>query len=94
MLVQLISPRGVTHQPERYFAPRPSSLEGLAIGLLSNQKANADPLLNETAQRFVERHDCQLLPIESKPDASRPGEPELLASIAERSDFLITAAGD
>lgn len=94
MRIQLMNPKGATHQPERRPAARPTSLEGLTIGLLSNQKANAANLLNETAKWFVDRHGCSTLAIENKHDASRPAAPELLHSIAQRSDFLITAAGD
>ena len=94
MLIQLVDPKGGLWQPERTQAPRPAGIEGLTIGLLSNGKANAESLLAETARWFVERHHCEALPVESKDDASRTADPEMLHSIAERSDFLITAAGD
>ena len=94
MLIQLVSPKGGLWQPRRTHAPRPARLEGLTIGLLSNRKANAANLLVETARRFVDRHDCKVLPIESKDDSSRTADPELLHSISERCDFLLTAAGD
>ena len=94
MLIQLVDPKGGLWQPQRTYAPRPAGIEGLTIGLLSNRKANAENLLVETARWFVERHHCEALPIESKDDSSRTADPEMLHSIAERSDFLITAAGD
>ena len=94
MLIQLVDPKGGNRQPKRTYAPRPAGLEGLTVGLLSNRKANADNLLAETARWFVDRHDCEALPVERKDDSSRTAEPEMLRSIAERSDFLITAAGD
>ena len=94
MLIELVNPKGGLCQPERTYAPRPSALEGLTIGLLSNQKANAENLLVETARWFVDRHGCEPLPVARKEDSSRTAEPETLRAIAERSDFLITAAGD
>ena len=94
MLIQLVDPKGGLAPPERKYAPRPSGIEGLTIGLLSNGKANAENLLAETARWFADRHDCEALPVESKDDSSRTADPEMLHSIAERSDFLITAAGD
>ena len=94
MLIHLVNPKGGIWQPRRTVAPRPASLEGSTIGLLSNQKANAEHLLVETARRFVDRHHCEVLPIEKKDDSSRTADPEMLHSIAERADFLLTAAGD
>lgn len=94
MLIQLMNPEGRPNPSERNYAPRPARLEGLTIGLLSNRKANAEKLLLETARRFVDRHRCVALPVETKDDASRPAAPEMLRSIALRSDFLLTAAGD
>ena len=94
MLIQLVDPKGGLWQPRRTYAPRRAATEGLTIGLLSNGKANAENLLAETARWFVDRHRCEALPIESKDDSSRTADPEMLHSIAERSDFLITAAGD
>ena len=94
MLIELMNPKGELQLPERRYAARPPRLEGLTVGLLSNQKANAEKLLLETARWFVDRHYCVALPVERKDDASRTAEPDMLHSIAERSDFLITAAGD
>ena len=94
MLIQLVDPKGGLWQPQRTHAPRPAGIEGLTIGLLSNRKANAENLLVETVRWFVDRHHCEALPIENKDDSSRTADPEMLRSIAERCDFLITAAGD
>jgi len=93
-LIQLVDPKGGLWRPRRTYAPRQAAVEGLTIGLLTNGKANAENLLAETARWFVDRHHCEALPIESKDDSSRTADPEMLHSIAERSDFLITAAGD
>ena len=93
-MIELLNPSGDTNQPKRYRAPRPKSLEGLTIGLLSNQKSNAENLLIETARFFQDNHQCDVLSVEKKPDASRPAEPDALRMLAARSDFMITAAGD
>ena len=94
MLIELMNPKGTLQAPARTYAARPPRLEGLTVGLLSNQKANAEMLLVETARWFVDQHHCVALPVENKEDSSRTAEPDMLHSIAERSDFLITAAGD
>ena len=94
MLIELMNPKGRPHPSERNHAARPARLEGLTVGLLSNRKANAEKLLLATARRFVDRHRCVALPVETKGDASRPADSEMLRSLALRSDFLLTAAGD
>tara|TARA_Y100000588_G_C13689417_1_gene683771 strand:- start:123 stop:407 length:285 start_codon:yes stop_codon:yes gene_type:complete len=94
MLITLLNPNGETHQPARSQATRLSDLTGLKVGLLSNQKANAERLLLDTAQLFVDKHQCSPLKVEKKDDMSRPAEPEMLAAIANEADFLLTAAGD
>ena len=49
-LIELMNPKGELQLPERRYAARPPRLEGLTVGLLSNQKANAEKLLLETAR--------------------------------------------
>jgi hypothetical protein len=75
-------------------APRPASLAGLRIGLLANGKHNGDVLARETACLFVERDGAVIVADENKRNASRICPPELLASLAQRTDLLITAVGD
>ena len=94
MKIQVLSPKGTTNQSERRLAPRLTGFDTLKVGLLSNQKANADNLLSEVASLFAEQHGCQITSQERKPDVSRPAEPEMLAAIADNADFMITAIGD
>lgn len=94
MTMTLISPLGSRNRQHRAMAPRLASLHGLRVGLLSNGKLNADLLLQETARCFVERHQCTVLPLVSKPFASKPAEPEMLQELAVQADFMITGNGD
>ena len=75
-------------------APVLASLQGKRIGLLSNSKVNADVLLQETAQVFREKHGCEVLDLQFKHNASAPAPSDTIASLAQASDFLITASGD
>jgi hypothetical protein len=70
------------------------SLEGKTIGLLSNGKLNADLLLQETAQLFVEQHGCLIAPTQWKPNPSAPTPEDKIANVAANCDFLLTATGD
>ena len=94
MKMQILSPKGMTHQTARRLSPRLPALDGLRVGLLSNQKANAELLLSEVAGLFATQHGCSIASIEKKPDVSRPAAPEMLSAVANKADFLITAIGD
>ena len=94
MEMTVLSPKGTTRQIARRLSPRLAKLDGVKVGLLSNQKANAESLLMEIAQLFSGNHDCSTTIVERKPDVSRPAELAMLTRVADRADFMITAIGD
>ena len=94
MTIRLYDPGGDPPEHVATLAPRLASIDGLRIGILANGKVNGDVLARETARMFVERHGACIAADESKGNATRICPPNLLASIAERSDLLITAVGD
>ena len=94
MTITLIDPGGRGGSTDRTLAPRLANLAGLRIGLLSNGRANADVLLNETAELFVGDYGCEVTGFVDKRNASRPALPEHHRQLAESADFLITAVGD
>ena len=94
MKLRMVDPTVESKMGSHALAPRLGDLQGLRIGLLSNGKVNADVLLNETAQLFRARHECPIVELEEKSHAGKPCPPDLLASLAAKSDFLLTAAGD
>lgn len=76
-------------------APRLIDLNELRIGLLSNGKANARPLLLKTAELFQQHDGCEIVDdMVFKTNASAPAEEGVIEEIASRSDFLLTANGD
>ena len=82
--------------PQRGYtrAPALASLDGTTIGLLTNGKVNGDVLLEETAALFVARHNCTVVPLFSKSNASAPAPDGKLEEIVGQADFLMTAMGD
>ena len=94
MTLRLVDPTVESSLDAHVIAPRLGDLEGLRSGLLTNGKVNADVLLRETAELFAKRHDCRVLDLQEKGHAGKPCPPDLLAKIAQESDFLLTAAGD
>lgn len=92
--MQLYDPT-VSHIERNYIrAPALDSLQGKTIALLSNRKLNADEFLTETAAVFAARHDCKVLPLFYKSNASAPAPSGTLAEMAEAADFMLTANGD
>lgn len=75
-------------------AKRFVSLDGLAVGLLSNGKANAEGLLRETAKLFESKHGCRVTKIAHKQNASAPAPSEVIDELARECDLLLTASGD
>lgn len=94
MTIRLYDPGGEPPEHVAVLARRLTRLDGLRIGLLANGKTNADVLIRETATLFESRHGCSVTAVENKGNATRVCPPELLRSISERSDLLITAVGD
>jgi hypothetical protein len=92
--MQLYAPTSTAPKRKAFRAPVLASLEGLRIGVLENGKLNAEEMLNEVAQLFVERHGCVLRPIYSKSNASAPAPANTLVKAAQDVDFLITGLGD
>ena len=93
--MQLIDPTAKSPTQNHKFAPRLNSLANKRIALLSNGKSNARLLLLKTAELFRLHDQCELLSdMVFKTNASAPAEDGVIASLAERSDILITANGD
>lgn len=75
-------------------AKRPDSLDGKRIGLLANDKLNAEPLLDAIYDVLAERFDVASFYRVNKGNASRPAEPDLLKDFASRVDIALLANGD
>jgi len=92
--MQLYAPTSTTATRKRTRAPKLAKLEGMRIGILENGKLNAEEMLNEVAQLFVQRHGCTVVKLASKKNASAPAPSNTLSQVAPEVDFLITGLGD
>jgi hypothetical protein len=75
-------------------APRPRGLRGLTVGVLSNGKPNAEPLLTEVARQLRERHDIRAWVTYTKGYFGTPVEQSLIQQILENCDFAVAGIGD
>ncbi len=75
-------------------AKRPESLAGLRIGLLANDKLNAENLLDAIYDVLADRFDVSPSHRVNKGNASRPADPDLLKTFASEVDVALLANGD
>ncbi len=92
--IRVLDPTGQPTIAQQGMAPRPDTLDGAVVGLLANQKLNAEPLLEAIYDVLSERFELGGRVAVNKGDASRPAAPEVLDSIASDVDVVITANGD
>jgi len=92
--MQLYAPTSTTATKKRTRAPKLAKLDGGRIGILENGKLNAEEMLNEVAELFVQRHGCMVVKLASKRNASAPAPAHTLTQVAPEVDFLITGLGD
>lgn len=92
--MQLYDPTASVADRNLARAPALPDLTGRTVGVLHNNKLNADVMLNEIAALFAMRHGCTILPVWDKTNASAPAPAETLADAAAKADFLITGLGD
>lgn len=92
--MQLYAPTSTTPKRKAFRAPPIASLENARIGILENGKLNAEEMLREVADLFVQRHGCTVRTLASKSNASAPAPGNTLTKVAQEVDFLITGLGD
>ena len=92
--MQLYSPLSTTPKGKALRAPVLASIDGARIGVLENGKLNAEEMLNEVAQLFVQRNSCTIRMLASKSNASAPAPGNTLVKVAQEVDFLLTGLGD
>ena len=74
-------------------AARPS-LAGCTVGFIDNAKPNFALLVDELAQRLVDRHGAGRIVRHRKPNASIGADPQVLGSMGRECDVVIAGSGD
>jgi hypothetical protein len=92
--MQLYAPTSTTPKRKLARAAALARLDGARIGILENGKLNAEEMLREVADLFVQRHGCTVVKLASKKNASAPAPANTLVQVAPEVDFLITGLGD
>jgi hypothetical protein len=90
----VLDPRDTSTQQGLGLAPRPVSLDGKVIGLLSNNKFKSDILLRMIGDLVKERYSIRQTVEARKSDNRYTAPPEMIDDLASRCDAVIIAVGD
>ena len=89
-----LDPRGTSTHEDTGIAPRPGSLDGLVIGLLSNNKPNSELLLRDVADLVGQQYAVKDVVEANKGSHRIPAPAEMIADLADRCDVVITATAE
>ena len=89
-----LDPRGSSTHEYTGIAPRPDSLDGLVIGLLSNNKPNSELLLRDVADMLKQQYNVKDVVEANKGSHRIPAPAEMIADLSERCDVVITATAE
>ena len=92
--IQVLDPTVDPVPADAVVAPRPDTLDGAVLGLLSNNKVNADELLVMVHDVLADRYEFGGVVSRNKGNASRPCPDEIIEELSEQCDVVITASGD
>ena len=89
-----LDPRGGSTHENTAVAPRPQSLDGMVIGLLSNNKPNSELLLRDVADLVRQQYKIKEVVEANKGSHRIPAPATMIADLAERCDVVITATAE
>ena len=93
MLVTL-DPRDENDHGPALLAPRPATLSGKTLGLLSNNKPHSETLLRMIADVIKERYDIKATVEYNKGSHQWPANAEALQEFAAKCDVAIHATAE
>jgi hypothetical protein len=91
---ELFSPVELQSSRFHSLAPGLDTLNGKTVGILSNQKINADTVLERLAGELGKRFGLGTVVKHIKTLQSQEAPAQILNDLAERSDFVISGVGD
>jgi hypothetical protein len=75
-------------------AQRPSSLDGVVLGLLDNNKPGSEAFLRHAASLLGQRYELRDVVWAKKDDPTRFAPPEVLSALGSKVEVVIAAIGD
>jgi len=90
----LLNPEGSSQEAHEPLAPRPGTLNGKKLGLLSNSKLNADAVLYAIGELLAERYGIESLVHHTKPSFSLPAPEATFDELVENCVAVLAGVGD
>lgn len=93
-MIRVLTPVGKV--VKTYFdpAPRVPTLDGLVLGLLDNNKWNAQRLLRQLQAELQQRYKLKEVIYLRKPYFARPAFPDMIEQLTTSADVVVTALAD
>ena len=89
-----LDPRGGSMHENTGIAQRPRTLDGLVVGLLSNNKPNSELLLRDVANLVKKQYTVKDVVEANKGSHRIPAPAEMIAEMAEQCDVVIAATAE
>ena len=89
-----LDPRGGSMHENTGIAQRPRALDGLVVGLLSNNKPNSELLLRDVANLVKKQYAVKDVVEANKGSHRIPAPAEMIAEMAEQCDVVIAATAE
>ena len=89
-----LDPRGGSMHENTGIAQRPGTLDGLVIGLLSNNKPNSELLLHDVANLVKKQYAVKDVVEANKGSHRIPAPAEMIAELADQCDVVIAATAE
>lgn len=93
-MIRVLTPVGKVVKTYFDLAKRVPSLDGLVLGLLDNNKWNAQRLLRQLEAELKQRYALKEVIYLRKPYFSRPAFPEMIEQLTTGADVVVTALAD
>jgi len=76
------------------YAPRPTSLKGLRVGLVENTKFNSEVLLRKVAERLAARYQTIMTHLDHKKSPGHSVTPAAITYFQQKADFVLAGVGE
>ena len=92
--LEVLDPTQAAIPQHAVLAPRPDTLDGKVLGLLSNSKRNATEMLQMVHDVLADRYEFARVVTMDKGNASKPCPKNIMQELAAQCDVVLTASGD
>ncbi len=93
-MMELLDPTAEALAQTMTYVPRPTSLQGMRVGLIENSKFNSDRLLQKIGDLLKSEYGAAKTRMWRKQNASVPAHDEIIAELRKSCDVMVAGIGD